>query len=879
MRWWQFRKRNADLERELRSDLELEEEEQRENGLPPEEALFAAQRAFGNVTLIREQTRRTWGWVPFEQMSQDLQYALRQLRRSPGFTSTVVLILALGIGVNTSIFTLLDALLLRPLPVPEPQRVLTFFRGDLRPSSYLDYLDFRNRAQVFSGLAADLPNEGGLEADQNSEVVQIEGVSYNYAQVLEMGAFLGRWFSPEDERTARGEPLAVISYRIWHTLLSDDPHALGKEVRIDGQQYTIVGVAPKDILGMSQPLVTDIWVPLDAYARHNRFAANAMDNRQDSRFILLGRLKPGTTEAQALAEMNAIDGQLRREYPRTDSNGDLLRSESVRGVSDPGNRRSTEQLAALLMTVAAMVLLITCANIASLLLARGLVRRREMSIRVVLGAGRLRIVRQTLVESMCLAAMGSLAGLVAAIGTNRFLELRIAAAPLPVAIGMNLSIDKRVLFFAFCATLFTTLVFGAFPAISASKPDLLPVLKGVETLKHPRFKWFSPRKLYVLGQVAISFVLVVISGLFIHALQNANKIDAGFEVRRLLSARLYMAEPQFTELVARNLLDQALERVRAIPGVQSATVSYASPFISSSDCILPLIKNGELRNQTVGENIVGTNYFATLGISLLAGRDFSPLDGGSAPRVVVVNDILSHRYFPGQTAIGKRLRVGCACENGKCYDAAIVGVVKNAKYATLDQPVEPYVFLPITQHFARYVSLLIRTQVEPAQLAPNLRRNLLGLDSRLQVYDVDALSDQIAHSFWLFRWETSLIGGFGGLALVLAAVGLYGIVSTSVTQRTKEIGIRMALGARREGVLQLILASVLGLTLTGVAFGLGGSFLITRLLQGHLYGLNPTDPITFAASVLLWAVVALIASYIPVRRATRVDPTVTIRYE
>ena len=507
MRWWQFKRRNADLERELRSDLELEEEEQRESGLPPEEARFAARRAFGNVTMIREQTCETWGWVAFEQMSQDLQYALRQLRRSPGFTLTVVLILALGIGVNTSIFTLLDALLLRPLPVPDPQRVLTFFRGDHRPTSYLDYLDFRSRSQAFSGLAADLPNEGGLEADQKSEVVQIEGVSYNYAQVLEVGASLGRWFSPEDERRARGEFLAVISYRIWHTFLSDDPHVLGKEVRIDGQQYTILGVAPKEVLGMSQPLVTDIWVPLDAYARHNSFAAGVMNNRQDSRFILLRRLKLRATEAQALAEMNAIDGQLRREYPRTDSNGDLLRSESLRGVSDPRNRRSTEQLAALLMTVAAMVLLISCANIASLLLARGLVRRREMSIRVALGARRLRIVRQTMVESMCLAAMGSLAGLVAAIGTNRFLELRVAAAPLPVAIGMNLSIDKRVLFFAFCASFFTTLVFGAFPAISASKPELLPVLKGVETLKHPRFKWFSPRKLYVLGQVAISVTI------------------------------------------------------------------------------------------------------------------------------------------------------------------------------------------------------------------------------------------------------------------------------------------------------------------------------------------------------------------------------------
>ena len=879
MRWWQIRKRDADLERELRSDLELEEEEQLENGLPREEARYAARRAFGNATLIREQARETWEWVSYERLLQDLKYALKQLRRSPGFTLTVVLILSLGIGVNTSIFTLLDALLLRPLPVPEPQRLLTFFRGDHRPCSYLDYLDFRNRAGAFSGLAADLPNEGGLEADQKSEVVQIEGVSYNYAQVLETGALRGRWFSPQDGRTVRGELLAVISYRIWHTLLSDDPHVLGKGVRIDGQPYTIVGVAPKGFLGMSQPLVTDIWVPLDAYARHNRFVAGVMDNRQDSRFILLGRLKPGVAEAQALAEMNAIDGQLRREYPRTDSNGDLLHSESVRGVFDPGNRRSTRQLAALLMAVAVMVLLITCANIASLLLARGLVRRREMSIRVVLGAGRLRIVRQTMVESMCLAAMGSLAGLVAAIGTNWFLELRIAAAPLPVAIGMNLAIDKRVLFFAFCAALFTTLVFGAFPAISASKPDLLPALKGVDALRHPRFRWFSPRKLYVMGQVAISFVLVVISGLFIHALQNANKMEAGFEVRRLLSARLYMAEPQFTELAARNLLDRALERVRAMPGVLNATVSYASPFISSSDCILPLIQQGELRNQTAGENIVGANYFATLGVPLLAGRDFSLLDGESAPRVVVVNDILRHRYFPGQSAIGKRLRVGCECESGKCYDADIIGVVRNAKYANLDQPAEPYVFVPITQHFARYVSLLIRTQVERVDLAPDLRTNLLRLDPRLQVYEVDPLSDQIDHSFWLLRWETSLIGGFGGLALVLAAVGLYGIVSTSVTQRTKEIGIRMALGARREDVLQLILASVLGLTLTGVAVGLGGSFLITRLFQGRLYGLSPTDPTTFAGSVLMWAAVALIASYIPVRRATRVDPTVTLRYE
>lgn len=867
------------MDAELRFHIEAYAEDLMRGGVRRQEALRRARLEFGGAERVKEECREARGVVFLESLLQDLRFGLRTLRKSPGFTAVAVLTLALGIGVNTSIFTLLNALLLRPLAVPEAQRVLALFRGDSRACSYPDYLDYRDRNHAFSGLAVDLPNETALDASDNSEVILVEGVSYNYANVLETKPLLGRWFSPEDERTAPGEFLAVISYRIWHSRFGDDPNVLGRQVRMESQPYTIIGVAAREFQGMSQPIVTDLWVPLAAYARHNDFIAGIMHNRLDARMMLLGRLEPGVTEAQAQAEMNVIDGHLQGEYPRPKSRTESLRTEVARGVSDPRYRHSASQLMTLLMAVVAMVLLITCANIANLLLVRGIGRRHEMAIRIALGAGRLRMVQQTMIESLWLALLGGAVGMVAANWTNQYLEANIARAPLPITVGTTLAMDGRVLAFALCAAVLTTLAFGIVPAVQASRPDLVPALKGEPAADRLHRRWLSLRNLYVMAQVTISLMLLIVSGLFIRALRNASRIDPGFDPRPVLSMRLYVARPEFTDPAARDLYHRALDRVRALPGVRNATLSYSSPFISASDCVAAPTPSGDVRAVMAGSNIVATNYFATLGIPLLSGRDFTRADGPDAPAVVIINDVLARKYFPGEDPIGKRVRVGRGCEQGQGTDAEIVGVAKDARYAVLDRAAQPYVFFSFTQRFARYIAMLIRTDGGPAILAPAIRKELLDLDHRLRIYEVITLPDQMDKSLWQVRWEASMLGVFGALALLLAAAGLYGVIASAASQRMKEFGIRMALGARRRDVLGLVLANALVLTAAGVALGLAGSFAFTRLLRGFLYGLSPTDTVTFAAAALLWAAVALVASYVPARKAMRVDPMVALRYE
>jgi predicted permease len=812
-------------------------------------------------------------------MWRDSIYAWRQLRLSPGYTAIAVLTLALGIGVNTSIFSLLNALLLRPLPVPDPYRLVTLLRGDNRPCSYPDYLDFRDHNQVFSGLAADLPNETALDTGESSEVTLVESVSYNFADVLRTQPVLGRWFSPEDERRASGEFVAVISYRVWKNRFAGAPDVLGKQVRLESQPYTIIGVAARDLQGMSQPVLTDLWVPIAAYARHNEFAAGAMRNRLAPNVMLIGRLKAEVTPEAAQAAMNVIDRALQHDYSRSKSHVEPLRAEVARGVSDPGNRRSASQLITLLMAVVAMVLLIACANIANLLLAHGMVRRREMAIRVSMGATRFRIVRQCLVESLLLALLGAAFGVLAAYWTNRYLEARIASAPLMITVGARLAIDGRVLAFAFVATLLTTLMFGIVPAIQTSKPDLVPALKGEISADRSRHRWFALRNLYVLAQVIVSLMLLVVSGLFIRALHNASGIDPGFDAQRVLSVRLYLAKPDFTEPVGMDLYNRALDRIRGMPGVRNATLSYASPSISSSECVAVPSRSGEARVLTAGSNTVGTNYFATLGVPLLAGRDFSMADGPGAPAVVIVNDGLARSYFPGQNPIGMHVRIGRGCEQGRGSEAEIIGVARDARYATLETASKPYVLFPVAQRFAGYAAMLVRTEGDPSALAKVIRRQLLNLDHRLRIYEVIGLKDQMDESLWLVKWEASLISAFGGLALVLSAVGLYGVIASAVTQRTSELGIRMALGANRHQVLSLIMKSALSLTGIGVAVGLAGSLALTGLLRGLLYGLSPTDPMTFAGAALLWLGVASLASYVPARRATRINILETLRHQ
>lgn len=804
---------------------------------------------------------------------QDLKYGLRQLCSNPGFAAVAVSTLALGIGVNASIFSLVNVLILRPLAVPDSAGMFGIYRGDGRPCSYPDFLDFARRAHAFSALAADTTTESALDIGDSSEVILLEAVSYSYATVLEIKPALGRWFAAEDER-AGGFP-AVISYRTWQKRFGGDPGAIGRQVRLESQWYTVVGVAPQGFAGMAMPVLTAVWVPLVRYAQHNEFGARIVKDRVGGRVMMFGRLRPGATVSQARAEVNGLDAQLRRDYPRPEARRIALRVDTVRGTADPGYRRMVAPLLMLLSAVVGLVLLISCANVANLLLGRGVSRRREVSIRLAIGASRGRICRQLLLESLLLSLMGATAGLAAAQWTNRILERGVAAAPSDIVLEASLPLDERVLAFVLIASVATTFLFGLIPAWQVSRPDLVYALKGSETFS--RNRRLTLRNVSVVAQVTLSLALLVVAGLFLRALQRASSIDPGFDARRLLSARLYVAKPEFNEDAGLALYRRVVERARTLPGVRSATLSYASPMLTMSECVAPDQATSTPEPVSAGANIIGLDYFSTFGIPLLRGREFTSSDISTAPTVVMVNENLARRFWPGQNPIGKRLRVGNGCDIGQGTLAEIVGVAKDAQYASLNSSGQPYVFYPFGQHYAGYVALIMRTDYNARELAPGIRKELRRVDSRLRIYDVEGLSDQMDQSLWQARWEASLLGAFGILALMIASVGLYGVLAFAANQRTREFGIRLALGARRWDLLRLVTGDALMMTFAGIGVGVILSLAATSLLRSLIYGLNPMDATTYAGAALLWTAVSVMASCVPAYRASRVDPAVALR--
>ena len=652
---------------------------------------------------------------------------------------------------------------------------------------------------------------------------------------------------------------------------------LGKQVRVESQWYTVIGVAPQNFQGMAMPVTTAVWVPLGTYAQHNEFGASTLHDRFAHRVMIFARLKPGVTPAAARADLNAVSGQLRREYPGPETRESPLRLEIARGTSDPGYRRMFVPVLILLCAVVGLVLLISCANVANLLLSRGVSRRREIATRFAMGASRARICRQLLLESFLLSLAGAGAGLAGALWANRILERGLSSAPSDVVLGIHVSLDGRVLGFVLGAAIVITFLFGLFPALQASKADVITAIKGNDALSNNRR--FSLRNVSVVAQVAVSLMLLISAGLFLRALKSASRINPGFDARGLLSARLYLAKPEFNVDRGLMLYRKILEHTHGLPGVANATLSYASPLMTMSDCVAPDWPSATPQSITAGANIVGTEYFPTFGIPLIRGREFTNSDNASATRVVVVNESLARRYWPGKDALGKRIRFGAGCESGQGTVAEIVGVAKDAQYASLDTRAKPLIFYPFAQHYAEYVALIIRTKPNPITLAPLLRKALASVDSRLRIYEIDPLTNQMDRALWQTRWEVSLLGAFGTIALLIASVGLYGATAFVVNQRTREFGIRIALGAHRVDVVRLVTGDALATTLVGIGLGLLLSLAATDLLHGFLYGLSPTDPATYAGIALLWIVVSLLASCVPAYRATTVDPAVALREE
>ena len=833
-----------------------------------------------------------------ETLLHDLRYAFRIFRASPGFAAVAILSLALGIGANTSIFSVVNAALLRPLPVTQPERLVFVFNGtQARPystSSFLDYVDYRDKNEVFDDVLTYSSITVSARSEDQTELLTGSIVSGNFFDALGVRAALGRTFLPDEDRTPNTMPVAVISHGLWERRFGSNPSVIGQELTLNGHAFTIVGVTPPEFHGAEVLETNDIYVPMmmQAVVRPPRGGFSGDMNpdllqRRGPRWLrIIGRLKPGVSIEQAQASMTTLAAGLEQTYPET--NRETIATLFPVNKVDPQAYTQLVSVAGLLLAVVAIVLLIACANVANLLLARAAGRRREIAVRLALGASRARLVRQLLTESVLLSLAGGVGGLLLAMWTIDV--LKTATPPDGIfSFTLDYNMDGRVLAFTFLLSLATGMIFGLAPALQASRPDLVPALKDEASAAAQGRRRFSLRNLLVVAQVAFSLVLLIGAGLFLRSLNNAQAIDPGFDANKILNAQLNINLLRYTKTQGQEFYRQIVERIESLPGVESASMARIVP-MSGGGRLSSLHIEGrqspdrvgrtegtglEDTPDTVNTNVVGLKYFQTMGIPLLRGRDFGAQDREGAPLTVIVNEAFAKRYFDGEEAIGRR--IGFRGAQGPWSE--IIGVARDSKYRTIGEVPRPTAFVALAQNHETGMALHVRTAGDPISVAGAVRREVQALDQNLPVTNLQSMSDVLSSSLFAARMGALLLAIFGSLALVLAAVGLYGVMSYTVARRTREIGIRMALGARTGNVLRLVLKEGMALVGGGVVAGLGVAAAVTRLLTSFLYGISPLDVVTFAAIPLVLGFVALLATYLPARRATKVDPMIALRYE
>ncbi len=888
-----------DIDKEMRFHVEMETETYIERGLSPDEARQVALKNFGNPGRIRDIAYDIRGGGMLETLWQDVRFGARMLIKRPGFTIISVLTLGLGIGANTAIFSLINATLLRQLPVAEPESLVYVFSGNpgnpYNTASYPDYAEFRTHNQVFSGLAASGTISVSMSSNEQTDLLSGEIVSGNFFQVLGVQAALGRTLSPADDQTPGAHPVTVISHGLWQGRFGGDAGIIGRQITLNGQSFTIIGVMPANFQGIVTGRVDDIYVPMmmQAIMRPPRGGYSGEKNpdllqvRGNRWLWLIGRLKPGVTREQAQSSLLAITKEQERLYP--DTNRKRMATLTPVNDGDPEERGSLLSVAGLLMAVVGIVLLIACANVANLLLSRASARRKEIAVRLALGASRGRLIRQLLTESLLLSLLGGAAGLLLAIWAVDVLR-GVPPPPGVLPVNLDFSVDGRVLFFTLALSTMTGLIFGIAPALQASRPDLVTTLKSDSPTLGQNHRRFNLRSGLVVTQVALSFVLLIGAGLFLRSLWRAQAIEPGFDQEKLLIAPLNINLLRYTRVQGREFYRQAVERVEALPGIESATLSRIVPLSGGSSIRSLLIEgragpdnsfrgeggsSGGTNENAISLSVVGLKYFQTAGIGLLKGRDFSNQDTEEAPGVVIVNETFEKRHFNGQDSLGKRLSLDG--ESGPWRE--IVGVARDSKYITLGEMPAPFAYLPLAQNHETGMSLLVRTRKDPAGLAPSIGQTVQALDRNVPVTNIRPMKDLIGNSLYAARMGATLIGVFGLLALLLAAVGLYGVMAYAVSQRTHEIGIRMALGAQGSDVLRLVLREGMTLVAIGSMMGLITAMVVSRLLVSFLYGISTTDSITFLATAVVLTIVAFIANFIPAHRATKVDPIIALKYE
>jgi predicted permease len=848
-----------DLNEELQFHLDQQLEFYLRQGLTREEARRRVRLEFGGIDQIKEEHRDARGVAVVAHLWRDLWHAVRQVRRAPAFTALAVLCLGLGIGVNTSIFGVLNAVTFRPMAVQDPDRVVVVSRGPDARFSLAAYRGFRERTRTLSGLTATLPSESDLDIDGESQFVAAEAVSGNYAAVLGARAALGQWFTED------ADPVAVISHAVWQRRFGLDPNVIGRTVRSESQSYTIVGVARSDFNGIFSPLRTDLWIPIDTRPSLARLQD---DPAARPLLMLFGRLAEGSTASQASIELNAIDAQVTADQGLRPEKTVPIVADQVRGIANPDSRRRTQVIAAFLSVVVGLVLLIACVNVGHLLLVRGAVRQREFAVRRALGASRGRLLQQLLAESLVVALAGGICGLIFAHWTNAILQRSLPLVQGFFPIQLDFSFDWRVITYATAISLTTTVLCGLLPAWRASRTSALMASKGDIAAGRPRGRPFG-----LVAQVVMSFVLLLISGTFIQALVRMQSADPGFAVAGRLYAYTYISTAEIARPDRRQIYSNAMERLRALPGVRAATITSSLPLMpSGSECVS--IPNGT--RLPVTSAAVEPGYFDTMDIALVAGRDFALREASQDAFSIVINERLARMLWPRSSAVGERVLVGCE----ESQPATVIGVVRNSAVRSLGETAAPHTYVSFArQKEVGLTAILLETTTPPGGMVQLVRRTLVELGQGMRVYNVQPLSDHLEKSYASIRWQASMLTAFGVLALALAAVGLYGVIAYRVALRTREIGVRMALGAGRRQVFREVVGHGLSIAVVGVLIGEVLTIAAGRVLGSMDADIRPPGSVVLAATGIIWMAVALVASYVPAARAARVNPLVALRYE
>ncbi len=816
---------------------------------------------------------------------RDLRYGVRQLLRSPGFALAAGVTLALGVGANTIIFSIVNGMVLRPLPVDRPGEVVALYAtdrargGQTRSLSYPEYLDYRDRSGVFAGLVAQQGLPLSLAGEDRAEMVWSEIVTENYFSALGLRPVLGRTFTPADARGPGSDPLIVVSHRLWQDRFGGDPGVLGTAVRLNGHPFTIVGVAPPGYNGVRKfGFHPDLWVPMMMHAQVMSGAEGILDDRESTWLTVAGRLRPGLDLAAGSSRLADFAARLEQTYPATNRERGALLISGGTGFDDPdfAPRETLVLSAALAMGAAGLILLLACTNVANLLLARASARGREIAVRLALGATRSRLVQQLLTEGLLLAVVGGAAGIVLSSWNSEIQEAMVPRLQFPV--GFEISLDHRVLLFGLGISLLTSLLFGLVPALRAARHDVVGMLKNAEPKGRPPRWGLDLRSFLVIGQVSLSLVLLVGGGLFLKSLVHARDIDVGLAPNNRMLLSLDPGLQGYDSARSDALYRTLLQRVRELPGVASATLGFPIPLDTYGRSRTVFFEGGEPVGERdgldVGVTVAGADYFGTVGTALLRGRDFAPGDTIGAPRVAVVNQTLAAR-LGGEAAVGRHFRLG-----GPEGDRVrVIGVARDARYGTLGEGPRPYLYVPLSQNQRSWLTLIVQTEADPAAAIPVVRDLVQGLDPDLAAFGVMTMDRHLENALNLATTSAIIAGAFGGLALLLSVVGIYGLVSYSVARRTREVGIRIALGAGRRDVLRLVLGKGLLLALAGVGAGLVVALAAGRLIGGMLYDVSPADPTILGSMAFLLAAVVLLASYVPARRALRVDPVTSLRSE